>query len=126
MIADWLPAIVMCVLFAFNMPIAFAIAISALAFFLIDGSIPLNVFFQKMVTATDSFPLLAMPFFILAGSIMNAAGITRKLLALADALAGHLTGALAQICTLLATMLGGLTASATADAAMLAKTSASK
>lgn len=122
MIEDWLPAIVMCVLFAMNMPIAFAIAIAALSFFLLEGSIPLNIFFQKMVTATDSYPLLAMPFFILAGSIMNSAGITRKLLALADALAGHLTGALAQICTLLATMLGGLTASATADAAMLAKT----
>jgi tripartite ATP-independent transporter DctM subunit len=53
---------------------------------------------------------------------MNAAGITRKLLGLADALAGHLTGALAQMCTILATLLGGLTASSSADAAMLAKT----
>ncbi len=122
MLEDWIPSIVMCVLFAINMPIGFAIAIAALSFFLLDGSLPLNVFFQKMVTATDSYPLLAMPFFILAGSIMNAAGITRKLLALADALAGHLTGALAQICTILATLLGGLTASSTADAAMLAKT----
>ncbi|MCA3177224.1 MAG: TRAP transporter large permease [Burkholderiaceae bacterium] len=121
MLADWLPAIVMVVLFALGTPIAFAIAISALSFFLASGEVPLNIFVQKMVTATDSYPLLAIPFFVLAGAIMNRAGITRKLLALADALVGHMTGALAQMCTVLATLLGGLTASSSADAAMLAK-----
>lgn len=121
MLADWAPAIVMGVLFALGTPIAFAIAISALSFFLIDGGVPLNIFVQKMVSATDSYPLLAIPFFVLAGAIMNRAGITRKLLGLADALAGHMTGALAQMCTVLATALGGLTASSSADAAMLAK-----
>lgn len=118
---DWLPAILMMVLFALGTPIAFAIAISALSFFLASGDVPLNIFVQKMVTATDSYPLLAVPFFVFAGAIMNKAGITRKLLALADAMVGHLTGALAQICTVLATLLGGLTASSSADAAMLAK-----
>jgi len=122
MLADWLPAIVMAVLFALGTPIAFAIAISALSFFLLAADeVPLNIFVQKMVTATDSYPLLAIPFFVLAGAIMNRAGITRKLLALADALVGHVTGALAQMCTVLATLLGGLTASSSADAAMLAK-----
>ena len=122
MLADWLPAIVMAVLFALGTPIAFAIAISALSFFLLAADeVPLNIFVQKMVTATDSYPLLAIPFFVLAGAIMNRAGITRKLLALADALVGHMTGALAQMCTVLATLLGGLTASSSADAAMLAK-----
>ena len=122
MLADWLPAFVMVVLFALGTPIAFAIAISALSFFLVaSDEVPLNIFVQKMVTATDSYPLLAIPFFVLAGAIMNRAGITRKLLALADALVGHVTGALAQMCTVLATLLGGLTASSSADAAMLAK-----
>lgn len=121
MLVDWAPSIIMLVLFALGTPIAFAIAISALSFFLIDGGVPLNIFVQKMVSATDSYPLLAIPFFVLAGAIMNRAGITRKLLQLADALAGHLTGALAQMCTVLATLLGGLTASSSADAAMLAK-----
>ena len=60
--ADWLPAILMLVLFALDVPIAFAIAIAALSFFLIDGNVPLNIFVQKMVTATDSYPLLAIPF----------------------------------------------------------------
>jgi TRAP-type C4-dicarboxylate transport system permease large subunit len=52
---------------------------------------------------------------------MNKAGITMRLLALADALVGDMTGALAQMCTVLATLLGGLTASSSADAAMLSK-----
>jgi tripartite ATP-independent transporter DctM subunit len=111
----------MLVLFALETPISFAIAISALSFFLIDDGIPLKIFAQKMVSATDSYPLLSIPFFVLAGAIMNKAGITARLLALADAMVGHMTGALAQMCTLLATMLGGLTASSSADAAMLAK-----
>ena len=119
--ADWIPGILMLVLFALETPISFAIAISALSFFLIDGAVPLNIFVQKMVSATDSYPLLAIPFFVLAGAIMNKAGITMRLLALADALVGHMTGALAQMCTVLATLLGGLTASSSADAAMLAK-----
>ena len=121
MLADWLPGILMLVLFALETPISFAIAISALSFFLMDDGIPLKIFTQKMVSATDSYPLLSIPFFVLAGAIMNKAGITGRLLALADALVGHMTGALAQMCTLLATMLGGLTASSSADAAMLAK-----
>ncbi|MBM3379994.1 MAG: TRAP transporter large permease [Betaproteobacteria bacterium] len=122
MLADWLPSIVMVVLFALGTPIAFSIAISALTFFLMaSNEVPLTIFVQKMVTVTDSYPLLAIPFFVLAGAIMNRAGITRKLLALADTMVGHLTGALAQMCTVLATLLGGLTASSSADAAMLAK-----
>jgi tripartite ATP-independent transporter DctM subunit len=120
--ADWVPAVMMLVLFALNIPISFAIAISALSFFVLSGEVPYNIFIQKMVTATDSYPLLAIPFFVMAGAIMNAAGITRRLLALAEALAGHLTGALAQMCIVLATLLGGLTASSSADAAMLSKT----
>jgi tripartite ATP-independent transporter DctM subunit len=121
MLVDWIPGLVMLALFALGTPVAFAIAIAALSFFLVGGEVPLNIFVQKMVTATDSYPLLAIPFFVLAGAVMNRAGITRKLLALADALVGHMTGALAQMCTVLATLLGGLTASSSADAAMLSK-----
>ena len=118
----WVPSLLMVVLMVLNVPIAFAIALSALSFFLLQTGLPLEIFVQKMVSATDSYPLLAVPFFVLMGALMNAAGITRRLLTLADALVGHLTGALAQMCTVLATLLGGLTASSTADAAMLSKT----
>lgn len=117
-----IPAILMMVLFALNTPIAFAIGISALSFFFLADGVPFPIFVQKMVSATESYPLLAVPFFVLTGGIMNASGITRRLLAFTDALVGHMTGALAQACTVLATLLGGLTASSSADAAMLAKT----
>jgi tripartite ATP-independent transporter DctM subunit len=117
-----LPSIILLLLFLLNTPIAFAIGIATLSFFFMADGVPLAIFVQKMVVATESYPLLAVPFFVLTGAIMNAAGITRRLLGFADALVGHMTGALAQSCTVLATLLGGLTASSSADAAMLAKT----
>jgi tripartite ATP-independent transporter DctM subunit len=117
-----LPAIIMLVLFALNTPIAFAIGVASLSFFFLSEGLPMAIFVQKMVSATESYPLLAVPFFVLTGAIMNASGITRRLLAFTDALVGHMAGALAQACTVLATLLGGLTASSSADAAMLAKT----
>ena len=116
-----LPVSIMFGMLALNVPVAFAIAMAALSFFLFAGGLPINIFVQRLVGATESFPLLAVPFFILAGSIMNHAGITRRLMVLADALVGHWIGGLAQANIILATMMGGLSASANADAAMQAK-----
>ncbi|MEP6740623.1 MAG: TRAP transporter large permease [Caldimonas sp.] len=118
---EFLPALLMFLLFAIDVPIAFAIAIAALSFFCFADGLPLRTFVQKLVQVTDSFPLLAVPFFICAGSIMNHAGITRRLLNLADALVGHWVGGLGQANVVLATLMGGLSASANADAAMQAK-----
>jgi len=115
------PMLLMLVLLAASVPVAIALIAPSLAYFYIGAAIPIDIFAQKMVSSTESFPLLALPFFVLAGSIMNAAGITRRLLALADAFVGHLVGGLAQVSVILATMMGGLTASANADAAMLSK-----
>jgi len=121
MAMEFLPAVLMFVLFAIDVPIAIAIAVAALSFFIFGEGLPLRTFVQKFVQVTDSFPLLAVPFFICAGSIMNHAGITRRLLNLADALVGHWVGGLGQANVLLATLMGGLSASANADAAMQAK-----
>ena len=118
---EYLPIIVMFALFALNIPVAFGIGVAALGFFLFAADLPIGTFTQRLVSATTSFPLLAVPFFILAGSIMNYAGITRRLLTLADALVGHWMGGLAQVNILLSTLMGGLSASALADAAMQAK-----
>jgi len=118
---EYLPALLMFALFALNIPVAFAMAIAALSFFIFADGLPLRVFVQKFVQATDSFPLLAVPFFICAGAIMNRSGITRRLLNLADALVGHMAGGIAQANVVLATLMGGLSASANADAAMQAK-----
>lgn len=122
-ISIWLPAILMFALFALRTPISWAMAISALLFFFLNRSdVPMSTFAQEIVEGTQSITLLALPFFVLAGAIMNAAGITRRLLDVAEVLVGHLTGALAQMCVVLATLLGGLTASSNADAAILSKT----
>jgi tripartite ATP-independent transporter DctM subunit len=115
------PAFLMLALLAINVPVAIAMIAPAFLFFLFGGDLPLDLIAQRIVATTDSFPLLALPFFILAGSIMNSAGITRNLLKLADAFVGHFAGGLAQISVLLAAFMGGFTASANADAAMLAK-----
>ncbi|NCB02326.1 MAG: TRAP transporter large permease [Spirochaetia bacterium] len=76
---------------------------------------------QKFVTSTQSFPLLAIPFFVMAGSIMNYAGISRKLMQFADVLTGHMSGGLAQVNVLLSMLMGGVSGSANADAAMQSK-----
>lgn len=121
MSVELLPAALMFGLFLIDIPIAFGIAIAALSFFMVADGLPLRMFVQKFVQATDSFPLLAIPFFVCAGSIMNHAGITKRLLNLADALVGHMMGGIAQANVVLATLMGGLSASANADAAMQAK-----
>ena len=119
----WFPAVLMLVLLALQTPITWAMSVAALGFFVMNmGDMPLANFAQEMANTTESVSLLALPLFVLAGCVMNAAGITRRLLALAEVLVGHVSGALAQMCTVLATLLGGLTASANADAAMLSKT----
>ncbi len=116
-----IPIAIMLALFVLNVPIALAIAMAALSFFFAAGGLPINAFIQKMAASTESFPLLAVPFFIFAGTIMNHAGITRRLLGFADALVGHTIGGLAQANVALSTLMGGLSASANADAAMQAK-----
>ena len=119
----WGPAVLKLVLLALQTPVTWSMAIAALGFFALNmGEMPLANFAQQMAEGTESVSLLALPLFVLAGCVMNASGITRRLLNLAEVLVGHVTGALAQMCTVLATLLGGLTASANADAAMLAKT----
>ena len=115
------PIAIMLVLFLLNVPIALGIAMAALSFFLMSGGLPVNAFIQKMASSTESFPLLAVPFFIFAGTIMNHAGITRRLLGFADTLVGHTVGGLAQANVVLSALMGGLSASANADAAMQAK-----
>jgi tripartite ATP-independent transporter DctM subunit len=118
---EFLPVILMFVFFALGVPVAIAIAAAALTFFVFADGVPIQIFVQRLVSSTESFPLLAVPFFIFAGTIMNYAGITRRLLNFADALVGHTVGGLAQVNVLLATLMGGLSASANADAAMQAK-----
>ena len=117
----YLPVIVMLVLMAVNVQVAFAIGIAALVFFLTASGVPQEIFIQRLVSVTQSFPILAVPLFILAGILMNHSGMTRRLMALADSLVGHQIGGLAQVNVVLSVLMGGMSGSANADAAMQAK-----
>ncbi|MCM3759959.1 TRAP transporter large permease [Alkalihalobacillus oceani] len=110
--------IVFVVLLLLNMPIAFTIGISGLLFFILEPNLPINLAIQRFVSGTQSFPLLAVPFFVLAGNLLNATGITKRLIRFANALTGHLVGGLAHVSIVLSALMGGISGSANADAAM--------
>jgi len=115
------PIVIFFLLMCIRVPVAFAIAIGALSFFISDGGIPNHIFIQRLMSPTLSFPLLAVPFFIMTGVIMNYAGISKRIMNLADTMVGHFVGGFAQINILMSTMMGGMSASANADAAMQSK-----
>src|SRR5690606_22058081 len=82
---------------AIEMPIAFALAIAAVGYLLVEAQLPLNIVVQRMVSGLDSFPLLAIPLFILAGNIMNRAGLAARIFAFALSILGHIRGSLAHV-----------------------------
>lgn len=118
----FIPIAVMFTLFALNVPVAFGLILSTLIYFLfINTGMPVDMIFQRMIASSESFPLLAVPFFITAGAVMNYAGISNKLMAMADVISGHMVGGLAQVNVVLSTLMGGVSGSANADAAFDSK-----
>lgn len=118
----YLPIIIVFILYFSSIPIAFALFGSTVTYFtFIDSTSPTQLMFQRIVTSTQSFPLLAIPFFIMAGSIMNYSGISDKLMKFTDVLLGHMRGGLGQVNVLLSLLMGGVSGSANADAAMQSK-----
>lgn len=116
------PVIIVMVLYFTSIPIAFALLAAGLAYFTFgDAGTPPDLILQKFITSASAFPLLAIPFFIMAGEIMNYSGISASLMKMADVLTGHLRGGLAQVNVLLSTLMGGISGSANADAAMQSK-----
>ena len=114
-------SIVFVVLMVVGMPVAFATGIAGFVFFVVDGAMPLSVGVQKIASMSQSFPLLAVPFFVLAGHLMNESGITDRLLKVSMVAVGWISGGLAQVAILLSTLMGGVSGSAVADAAMEAR-----
>ena len=76
---------------------------------------------QKVMTSTQSFSMLAIPFFVMAGSVMNYGGISDKMMDFAEVLTGHMKGGLAQVNVVLSMLMGGCSGSANADCAMQSK-----
>jgi tripartite ATP-independent transporter DctM subunit len=109
------------VLLVINLPVAFALALAAAPAFVFGDYMPISVAIERMYGVTQSFPLLAVPFFILGGNLMNTAGITERLLRFARLLTGWMAGGLAQVAVVLSMLMGGICGSAVADAAMEAR-----
>ena len=111
---------VLLVLLMVDVPIAVAIGLTAVGFFIIQGqSSFLAMLPQRMYSGTTGFTLLAIPFFILAGNLMNVGGTTQRLFRFARALVGHVPGGLGQVSVVSSMIFSGMSGSAVADAAGL-------
>ena len=108
----------MIVLLVIGVPVAFSIGIASLLYILLAGY-DLSMVAQSMVGGIDSFTLLAIPFFLFLGSIMNTGGITDKIIDIAKTMVGHFKGGLAQVNIFSSTIFAGLSGSATADTVAL-------
>jgi C4-dicarboxylate transporter DctM subunit len=107
------------VLVLLSLPIGFALAGTAAFSFLFDSDTPLVIIPQQIVAGMDSFPMLAVPLFILAGSIMDIGGISRRLVHLAHTLVGHLQGGLLQVVVVAECFFSGVSGSTSAEAAVI-------
>ena len=105
---------------ALGMPIAYALLVSGAALMWHMGQFDAQILAQNLINGADSFPLLAVPFFMLAGEIMNVGGLSRRIVNLALALVGHLRGGLGYVTILAAVLMAALSGSAVADTAALA------
>lgn len=114
-------AIAFVVLLLMGMPVAFAIGISGVLFFVQNPDLPYTIPVQVTVSQTQNFALLAIPLFIMAGNFMNRSGITGRLLDLASVMTGRMKGGLAQVSLALSALMGGVSGSAIADASMQAR-----
>jgi len=104
---------------AINVPIAFSMGLASILGLLMQGSIPLVIVPQKIFTGCDSFPLLAVPFFILAGALMDTGGISARLVNLAHALVGHFRNGLGMVSIVSEIFFSGISGSTAADTAAI-------
>jgi TRAP-type transport system large permease protein len=102
------------------MPIAFALLVCGVALMWHLNMVDAQILAQNLVNGADSFPLLAVPFFMLAGEIMNVGGLSRRIVNLALTLVGHVRGGLGYVTILAAVLMAALSGSAVADTAALA------
>ena len=98
-----------------NIPLAISIGLSSLIYILLTQTIPLTLIAQRMVAGVDSFPLLAIPFFLFAGNLMSEAKITPRIMQLADSLVGKIKGGLAMAMVSSCMLFGAISGSGVAD-----------
>lgn len=119
---DLLPIFLVFALYFLGLPIVYSLFGSTFFYFLFinTGSQPWLIL-QKVMNSTQSFSMLAIPFFIMSGSVMNFGGISDKLMDFCECVTGHMKGGLAQVNVLLSMLMGGCSGSANADCAMQSK-----
>ncbi len=103
--------------FAIGMPIAFSLGVASVATLQFGSTLPLTLVAQRLFAATDSFPLMAIPFFMLAGALMDTGGISRRLVDFAHSLVGWIHGGLGMVSVLAAMFFAGISGAAAADTA---------
>ncbi|ALV28955.1 MULTISPECIES: TRAP transporter large permease [Pannonibacter] len=108
-------------LFALNMRIYLAMFAAVVAYFVFFSSVPLQISVQRIIAPTQNPSLLAIPFFVLLGTLLGTTGIAGRLMKLADLMVGRLTGGLGHTNVMLSTLMGGISASNLADAAMMCR-----
>lgn len=104
---------------ALGMPIAFALMVCGVAMMLFMGNFDAQIIAQNMINGADSFSLMAIPFFMLAGQIMEAGGISKRIVDFFASLVGHMRGGLGYVAVLAAILLASVSGSAIADTAAL-------
>jgi tripartite ATP-independent transporter DctM subunit len=104
------------ILLILRVPVSFSLLISSVLYLITHDIPPVAAIVRMAMGVGDSFPLLAVPFFILAGSIMNSGGITRRLFTFADTVVGHITGGLGHANILASIIFSGMSGTAIADA----------
>ncbi|UCF84973.1 MAG: TRAP transporter large permease, partial [Desulfobacteraceae bacterium] len=113
--------IALCIVFVvtilLGVPVAFCLGLAGVAFILVTEQLPFNILPTLMFGGIDSFPLMAIPFFIMAGDLMSRSGILPRLVELADSLVGHFKGGLAYVNILASMFFAGVTGVAVADTA---------
>ena len=102
-----------------GLPVAFALLLSSMALMLHMGLFSADILAQSLLNGVDSFPLLAIPFFLVAGEVMSCGGLSQRIVRLAMTMVGHRRGGLGYVAVFTAVLLAGLSGSAVADAAAL-------
>ncbi|WP_454724691.1 MULTISPECIES: TRAP transporter large permease [Cupriavidus] len=105
---------------ALGMPIAFALLVSGVALMLHLGNFDTQIIAQNMLEGVNNYPLMAVPFFMLAGELMNAGGLSSRIVAVAEAAVGHVRGGLGYVAIIAATVVASISGSAVADTAAVA------
>jgi tripartite ATP-independent transporter DctM subunit len=105
---------------ALGMPIAFALLVCGAALMVFMGNFDTQILAQNLLEGVNNYPLMAVPFFMLAGELMNAGGISRRIIAMAEALVGHVRGGLGYVAIIAAMVMASISGSAVADTAALA------